>query len=649
MARCKLKKVNAPRRKALFGEAAITAGAILAASAANVGAQLKSAKNQAKATVESAKQQADALKQQITNDDKLAKERISIDKQTNRENQDIARDNTMTLQILAGQNNMNARMEATKMEYKYGGSPKRRKLKSTLSYGGGRQPFKVTDGGGVIPLEIDNNGYGLYEIVGNDHEHYHKTKGGKSKTGVGIKFNSGEVVEGEGNQNTNRGELLYVDPQDALFLSKHSIDGFNPREAVLSGMSPKEAFAQQEVLKDINNLKDDGSKAKCGTRRKLKKASLGAGMIFKDNVNYYNTPFANIGDTSGGAAYIINNRNENIAKCGKRISLKRHKALLGYNPFTLIAQRYNTAGILAKNNNTNNTSTRSGGFTNNYGGAMITGGANLLSSAAGIVGGIIAGKKIARANRQAAELLADANRRLQTIDENFIDKKDYTGNEVMAYIQAPDTNINPQIEKINRDARAEKREMNYNTLSSATRQRRSLAIDDRSFQRIVEQYGIKHNLNQEIEKANLDRISQAGMFNVQQKMQGLRDYANAKINLKQYNNNIVNARIAGEAQAYADAITGNAQVAANTWQNSANLIGGALTSTAQGFANVYNGLRTDWQNYNNLMIGQDTENQVLAAIRRNDKKSMQVLLYRLEGSNHPQAKEYVDILRKHLS
>ena len=113
-------------------------------------------------------------------------------------------------------------------------------------------PFVVTDGGTVIPIGRTPEGYDIYEILGNDHEHYHKAQGGKNKTGVGIKFADGNVIEGEGNQNTNQGEYMLQTPNAAYFISKHSIAGFNPAKAINMGMHPLAAFNIQEQIKQIN-------------------------------------------------------------------------------------------------------------------------------------------------------------------------------------------------------------------------------------------------------------------------------------------------------------------------------------------------------------------------------------------------------------
>lgn len=258
--RYRLKCGGKPRRKAFAGaDGAIMAAATLAASAANVAAQGRAASTQAKAMEDNAKAQAKAIERQTNNNNQLQQEYIQFSKEQNKLLRDQQQEIQTTLQQLAGQENMNSRLDAGKIILRNGGIGNKRRLTNTF-YGGASQPFRVTDGGGVLPIQVNNNGYGLYEIIGNDHKHYHKTKNGKNKTGVGIKFNDGSIVEGEGNQNSNQGELLYVTPQDAMFISKHSIKGFNPTEAVKQGMHPQQAFNIQQSIKNMNGIADDGGK-----------------------------------------------------------------------------------------------------------------------------------------------------------------------------------------------------------------------------------------------------------------------------------------------------------------------------------------------------------------------------------------------------
>ena len=251
------------RPKALFGEegAAILAAAGISAAATTAGAALSAkaskdaAKQQADATIAQAQKQAEALsRQNEVQKENIVKQQDFVKEQYEK-NRDIARDTQMLLQQQMGLENTNARLEASKIKVKFGGNANKR-LRSMPTFplrGGLNIPFKVTDGGDTKFIGKTPEGYDLYELHGNDHEHYHKAQGGKNKTGVGIKFlhDNGIVntIEGEGNQNTNQGEYMLTMPNDALFISKHNIRGFNPAKAINRGMHPLLAYQLQEQAK----------------------------------------------------------------------------------------------------------------------------------------------------------------------------------------------------------------------------------------------------------------------------------------------------------------------------------------------------------------------------------------------------------------
>ena len=401
--RYKLKNGGKNRPKAIFGvDGAITAAATLAAAGMTTAATLKAANQQSKAVESSARTQAEAIKAQTANNTDLQKESINFQRQINQENRQQQQDIQTTLQLMTGQQNMNDRLKATQEVAKYGGRPKRKKLSKITSdipsYGGARIPFRVTDGGGVIPIQTDDAGYGLYELYGNDHDHYHKTSGGKYKSGVGIKFADGSTIEGEGNQNSNQGELLYVTPYDIMFISKHNIKGFNPTKAVQEGMHPQDAFDAQQQIKAIYGINDDGSK--------INKSS------YKQVAKY------------GGHRRL---------KCGGRIK---------------------------KGN---------GGFWQNHSGATYNAAGNLLGAGITAIGNGIAGRKLSNAYNNAGNILADAYSQMHGIDLSEINRSDYTPAHVMAAVSNADTNINPQLERIRRDAAAQSKQVNNSTMSSAAR------------------------------------------------------------------------------------------------------------------------------------------------------------------------------------
>lgn len=572
--RYKLKNGGKSRPKAIFGvDGAITAAATLAAAGMTTAATLKAANQQSKAVESSARTQAEAIKAQTANNTDLQKESINFQRQINQENRQQQQDIQTTLQLMAGQQNMNDRLKATQEVAKYGGRPKRKKLSKMTydipSYGGARIPFRVTDGGGVIPIQIDDVGYGLYELYGNDHDHYHKTSGGKYKSGVGIKFADGSIIEGEGNQNSNQGELLYVTPYDNMFISKHNIKGFNPAKAVQEGMHPQDAFDAQQKIKAIYGINDDGSKSNKSSYKQVAKY--------------------------GGHRRL---------KCGGRVK---------------------------KSN---------GGFWQNHAGATYNAVGNLLGAGITAIGNGIAGRKLSNAYNNAGNILADAYSQMHGIDLSEISRSDYTPAHVMAAVSNADTNINPQLERIRRDAAAQTKQVNNSTMSSAARQQRLAGINDRSLQRATEQYAYKQNEDQKIQQANAERIQQASAANAQLDAQANQEYAKSRLALMQYNNDIENSKIAGAAQARADAMTQSSSAKATALQNSMNTIGSALAASGQGFANSYNAMNKAKTDYENVMIGADTASKVDTVIIKNDETSAKALYDSFKDSSNPINQEY---------
>lgn len=561
MDRRKLRNGGKCRRKAFLGsDAAIAAAATIAAAGMQVAATAAAAKSQAKAAVESAKTQAQSIKDQTINSNNLQKEQLAFTRSQNQENRQQQQDIQATLQLMAGQENMNDRMERNKMQVRLGGKPKHRTISAPF-YGGAQ--FQVTDGGGVIPIFTTHDGYGLYELYGNDHEHYHKTSGGKNKTGVGIKFNDGSVVEGEGNQNTNQGELLYVTPNDAMFISKHSIDGFNPTEAVKQGVHPVQAFNIQEYLKARKGLNDDGSKAKCGKRRSLKRIMGGITPVI-DQANITQNPSNGTGSVAGGVIYGINNSttspvediNYNIAKCGKRIHLKcggRRKAAWG-----------------------------------DYAGATYNAAGNLFSAGISALGNMWAANRLGKAYNEAGNILANAYSQRHGIDMKELKMEDYAAPHTLAVVRdANNISYDPQRERIRRNSASERREINRGTLSSAARQQRLAATNDRMMQRISEVDSAENTAREQIRQGNAERITQTAQEDANRDAQARRDFGAQRMSLLQYNNDIENDNIAGIAQARADALTQADTVRATALQNTMAGIGSALAASGNAFGRAY--------------------------------------------------------------
>ena len=567
MKRCKLRN---SRPKALFGEAA----AILTAAGMQTAATLAAAGMQNKAAKEAAKQQADAVKQQAKqqaaaiaaqdeNNKQLQERSIELTKEQNEENRDLQREIQMNLQLLTGQQNQAARNEASKIVVRNGGSLKRRTPYFPLR-GDGNMPFRVTDGGGVIPLGQTPEGYDLYEIVGNDHEHYHKTKGGKSKSGVGFKFANGEEVEGEGNQSARKGELLLVTPNDAQFISKHSIEGFNPTDAVLAGMHPSEAFAIQEQIKAENGIMNNGKK-----RRKLRTIGGIASSPYSlpDVINGPDFSTDTIAPTATSVAYVMqqnaetnpNNMNYgskskyNVAKCGGSI---RKKAANGYY---YLGAGLNTLG--------------------NIGGALITN-----------IGNNRALRYITAANNEAARIMSDAYGRLQGIDMSNIRRSDFAAPHAMAAVQAPIVNTNVQRTLANRSLLRRQQAIDKGSLSTAASQNRQASAEV-DYNDIIGQ--IENQANKErqaIIQGNMDRITQTANENANRDAMANREWLGHYLGALEYNADIANQRILGSADAQASALTNNAGARANTIQANHQGWSSALTNSANSWGNAFSAI-----------------------------------------------------------
>ncbi|UWH91206.1 MAG: hypothetical protein [Bacteriophage sp.] len=920
--RYRLKCGGKPRRKAFAGaDGAIMAAATLAASAANVAAQGRAASTQAKAMEDNAKAQAKAIERQTNNNNQLQQEYIQFSKEQNKLLRDQQQEIQTTLQQLAGQENMNSRLDAGKIILRNGGIGNKRRLSNTF-YGGASQPFRVTDGGGVLPIQVNNNGYGLYEIIGNDHEHYHKTKNGKNKTGVGIKFNDGSIVEGEGNQNSNQGELLYVTPQNAMFISKHSIKGFNPTEAVKQGMHPQQAFNIQQNIKNMNGIADDGGKlprrrsiAKYGildelrdalfTRRGLARGirefsqgnPLAPGMLdgiadmiegnqgepvygidskgnkhfigYKPNndnenaglgliggpsnklgvyasqiskpirQNYLGKVLNNIGrilrqDASTDRGRAINQasrilRQDASTDRGRAIFdyiknginsaksfISNNKKVIGYtggalgtiglgsylgnktvnwdshakhkpitinnnaahpyidsyrqdqvqqtkqtrqpqqvqqtniNPIDSIKYdtiRTNNArqdstnirsvvqGKQATNVNTqkqinttqakqdaiNNNTTKvyknfneafdaaiargdktfifggleyaakkakgddsrnrrwgarrteqvmskykswkdylnrddkrkmkcggrikaKDGFWNTYGGSIYNGAGNIGGGLLSLVGGIIAGNKIGKSYKNASNILTNAYSQMHGINPSIIRKDDFNTGHAIAAIQSADTNVNPVLERIRRNASYESNNINRNTLSSAARQQRLAGINDRMLQRFSEAYANKHNQDQQITQANMQRIQEASNTNAQLDSQAMSNYNQLRAQIAMYNNDIENNKIAGIGQAQADALTNSATIRGNALQQGLTALGSGIASAAGGFANAWQANKEYKNNFNNAMLSAQPAGLVAYATYTNNRDMAENLYNDYVNSDNPVLQRYATSL-----
>ena len=628
MTRYKLKN-GGHRPKALFGseEAAIlsSAGINVAGTlaAANIGAKATkdAAKQQATATINAATKQANSIKEQANRARELQQESQEFTKEQNAENRELQKDIQMNLQILTGQQNVNDRLEAAKIQVRNGGSMRRKLAQQnpyTLlrgSYSQTNMPFAVTDGGGVIPLGSTPEGFDLYELYGNDHDHYHKAQGGKNKTGVGLKFANGKTIEGEGNQNSNQGEYILVTPDDAMFISKHSIKGFNPATAVNNGMHPLEAFVIQEQIKAANNISDSGKTP----RRSLR--YIGGGTSNSSDFMYFpqQTPTLSMdamAPIATGVAYgKINgmydkNNKDTKAKYGSSVNKKldnskRPKAKDGFKAASWTD--WAGAGI--------NT-------LGNLGGAWLTSLANNKAAST-----------LSAANTKAAGILADAYRQMQGIDLNSIRKEDYAAAHAMAQLRAPI--VNTAAQRAAQERTLQRRLENarrYSISGAAAQDRMTLAETDYN-DNIGKIEADADRIREQIKQHNIDSINETARLNAQLDTQANNQYASAYLNALQYNNNIENQKIAGIGQANADAISQNGIALAQAQQANGNVFGSAIANTGQAFATVFDTNRKDRQDFSNVYMGLGDADKVTAAILRYKQKGDSSFIKGLLSSN----------------
>ena len=618
------------RKKAAFGA---EAAAILAAAGINAATQLTAAginskatndaaKSQAQALNASAQRQAQAIKDQTERSKEYQIESQDFIREQNAENRELQKDIQMQLQMLTGQQNVNDRLEASKIKVRNGGSTKRKLRKggnATFSLRGSNMPFIVTDGGGVVAIGTTPEGYDLYELYGNDHKHYHKANGGKAKTGVGIRFADGSVVEGEGNQNTNRGEKMLVTPDNAYFISKHTIKGFNPAEAVDNGMNPVDAYTIQENIKAANGISDDGNNSS-----PVKKMAGGDFVTAMYNVNGPQIGVDTIGDTATGVAFNVT-RDKRRLRCGGK---GRRKAENGlpltdywrdyYIPIPLKVEALNSSlsNIKAINppNNTNNANTvntRGNNFWNsadlwgagigalgNIGGALITS-----------IGNRRAARRLADAYSNSANILSNAYRSLQTIDTDTIRREDYSAAHALPAIQAPVSMAAQPLAEVDRQLQRRLSNAERYSASSAAAQRRmnEAEVDVQDMRNKI--YSADQEQMQRVRQGNAERVTQAALANAQLDTEANRQYSDAMLNLREYNNDIVNQRILGSAGALSEGTVNAAGALANATTANSQAWANALVGSSQGFANTLSAMADRRNKLAAALLGADSDSQ----------------------------------------
>ena len=546
-----MKKIKVvKRKKALFGaDGAVAAGAILLASAANVAAQArqaiateKSAREQAKAMEASARTNATALEKQSVNNTEMQEKAIETNKQIAEDQRARQQDIQMTLQMLAGQQTTDERSRQNMQAVKYGGRIKATNKPSPLR--GRNKEINITDGGSKQLLGITPEGFELYKLKGDTHDESHRLPNGKKATGIGIDLTSrtnkqynykkrtGNVdIEAEG------GEYALSTPNDILFLSKHNINGFNPKKAINKGMNPIDAFNIQEMSKGM-------------IKRRKKEIGGVSDILNQQLLQGYDTLN---GDIATGA---ITTKMKN----GGSAKLNRNKCWSGGDTINAVGAGANI-------------------FTNILGGA-------LYGSAAKRAAGILSD-----AYNRSASITADAYSRMHGISDDFIKDEDFKAAHYMPAIQDSRVSTAREDDLATRRANAQRKAVQRNSMSSAAALNRMNDISQTETDtKIANQQAALEKANQ-IQQANAERVTQAAAQNAQLDTQSKKDLTGLRLQLLQYNNDIENAKIAGIAEAQTSGIMGGAQAQADAktsvatnWANALSGIGSTLQGTANTIA-----------------------------------------------------------------
>ena len=118
-----------------------------------------------------------------------------------------------------------------------------------INAGNGNYIPNIVRGGTAIPIGKKN----FYYMQGKKHEQGGIDIGKNAKTGL--------EVEGE--------EVMQVTPKEVrVYSSVPFLRGVSPADLVLNGADADKVFAAQENYKDRNRINDDGSRYKCGGRKR---------------------------------------------------------------------------------------------------------------------------------------------------------------------------------------------------------------------------------------------------------------------------------------------------------------------------------------------------------------------------------------------
>ena len=163
-------------------------------------------------------------------------------------------------------------------------------------------------------------------------------------------------------------------------------------------------------------------------------------------------------------------------------------------------------------------------------------------------------------------------------------------------------------------------------------------------QRFSEAYVNKHNQDQQITQANMQRIQEASNTNAQLDNQAMSNYNQLRAQIAMYNNDIENNKIAGIGQAQADALTNSATIRGNALQQGLTALGSGIASAAGGFANAWQANKEYKNNFNNAMLSAQPAGLVAYATYTNNKDMAENLYNDYVNSDNPVLQRYATFL-----
>lgn len=615
----KRRKLRSTRPKALFGEVAaagITAAATLAAAGIGAAATAKAAKEQSAATIEQAKQQAQAIEQTNQNNNQLQQQSQQFIASENEANRQIQRDLQMNLQLQGGQLDTEQRRMASRIQVKDGGKVKSRKKLRDAQFPlrGSNTGIKVTDGGYLEYIGDSPEGYPLYKAHGDTHKQYHKV-GKKYKSGIGIKVPGRETIEVENGETL--ADRLMSPHGDVAIASRLSHAGAYPAQMIDNGAPVDDVINLQEMV-NINN-----GNSPVGRNRYVALAGASTNYILPTDYPTYDIGYdmapINValgrrqlkkggrckmpwGGTIYPYAYKPFNGFIGLSYPTKTtpsysFNFKTPSFNLGYVPnfvtnpknngLSVNPKAYNLDGVTIPQNTKSSKGKWYSGLSGNLIGAGLTTLGNIGGALLSNWGASRASRALNNAYLESGKLLADAYSNLKTVDISSLKRDDFASQNYMPVVRSSVYNVNPELSDVNRQSRRTMRAIDNTSLSSAARLSRMGGINTAADEARSKIYAEKGNREEAIKQANQTALNEAAAKNAELAIQSRRDYMGQYIDLLKYNNDIVNERITGKAQALADSIMGGVGVRSAYMQSAGQSWGNAIAGSGQAFGNAF--------------------------------------------------------------